>query len=331
MQCAHYSQKALSRYFLHIGMPRTATTFLQRQFFPKLEGVEYIGLPYTQINPAFQRLMFADESVYNPHDLQGELQQIGGDKVLFSNENFVGQSLYWHFGNRTRIAQRLHAAMPQATIILFLRNQPDLLRSAYEIALQDAETKTLSEFVLGQLPQYDLHTYRQKPAVDLFDYAEFNTYHSGERAAGYDFSPLIDLYKQLFPRVEIILFEEFKTNPAAVLQRLTSILEVEISDNLINEMTQTGPINQGVTASQATRLRRLNRWREVLHATAAGRAFYVRAKRRILKQNGGSKLSWTTTEQAYFNELFQPINAQLHARYPEIGLSRYSEAYCLKK
>lgn len=308
-------------------MPRTATTFLQRQFFPQLSEINYFGLPYTQINPAFQRLMYADESLYNPRDIQKELQQIAEEKVLFSNENFIGQSLFWHFGNRTRIAQRLQAAMPDATIILFLRNQPDLLRSAYEIALQESETKSLSEFVRGKLPRYDMQEYRQNPAVNLFDYAEFDTYHAVEHIACYDFLPLIKLYKGLFKQVEVFLFEDFKRKPAHTLKRLTDVLDISVSDDFLQQLAQEKPLNSGINARQAQRLRKLNRWREVLYTSRIGRAFFVRARRGILRRAGGQKLQWSTEEMKSFKDIFGKANVELHGQYPEIGINQYANAY----
>ena len=83
--------------------------------------------------PCVHQMHYADETLYRPARFKEEIEALEGDKILLSNENFIGQSLYWNHGNRTRIATRLHAAMPEATIILFLRNQTDIL----PIALHD--------------------------------------------------------------------------------------------------------------------------------------------------------------------------------------------------
>lgn len=311
-------------------MPRTATTFLQRRFFPQLPGIEYFGLPYTQINPAFNRMLFEDESTYDPEILKKEISALPGDKKLFSNESFVGQSLYWHFGNRTQIAKRLHDAMPDATVILFLRNQPDLIRSLYEIALQDRETATLSDYIQYKVPEYTYQKYLEQPAVDLFEYSEFNTYNATERLHDFDYLPLIKLYKSLFPRVEIFLFEDFKSDRKGVLQRLSEVLEVDVSEDFIDSITHEAPINRGVNARQARKLRRLNRWRDVLYAFKFGRAFYVRAKRRILKKEGGEKIHWSAEEQATLQSVFADCNKRLVEEFPEIGIDRYAKEYLIE-
>ena len=32
--------------FIHIGFPKTASTFLQKNIFPNIEGINYLGKPF---------------------------------------------------------------------------------------------------------------------------------------------------------------------------------------------------------------------------------------------------------------------------------------------
>lgn len=311
-------------------MPRTATTFFQTRFFPQLPDISYYGLPYTQINPAFNRMLFEDESMFQPAVFRNELEGLSGEKILLSNENFVGQSLYLNYSNRTSIAHRLHDAMPGATVILFLRNQSELLKSLYLISLQDRETASLSEFIRFDPPEYTLQQYRLHPKVDLFDYAPFDTYHASEYAAGYRYTPLLELYTQLFPRVEIFLYEDFRKNPESVFRRLETVFETTIPDDVRNTLVTSPAINQGVNARQAEQLRRLNRWYHVLWNSRAGRAFFVRARRRILKNSGaGDPVNWKKEELEKLKLLFAADNKLLQERYPHIGLDKYAREYFL--
>lgn len=312
-------------------MPRTATTFFQTQLFPHLPGIDYYGLPYTQINPAFNRMLFEDESTFDQKSFNDEIHSLPGERVLLSNENFVGQSLFWHFGNRTRIADRLHAAMPEATIILFLRNQPDLLKSLYLIALQDTEHASIQEYLRRNLPEYSLDTYRSHPRTDLFDYAPFDTYHTNEQPDRYQFLPLVDLYKKCFPKVHVLLYEDFQLAPEKAIRQLCEIMEVSMDDAEIRSIARQPAVNSGTGARQAAQLRALNRWYNVLKASKAGRAFYVRAKRHILRlAKSDQPLRWTSEEMAYFKNLFSAENAELHTRYPEIGLHNHSNKYMIE-
>lgn len=312
-------------------MPRTATTFFQTQLFPHLSGIEYYGLPYTQINPAFNRMLFEDESTFDQQAFTDEINALPGDRILLSNENFVGQSLFWHFGNRTRIAERLHAAMPEATVILFLRNQPDLLKSLYLIALQDTEHRPLSEYLRTHRPGYTLDEYRRHPKVDLFDYAPFDTYHACEQPGGYQYLPLVDLYKKRFPEVVVLLYEDFQSHPEKVIRQLCGVMDVRLPDEEIRAIAQSPALNSGTDAGQTARLRSLNRWYNVLNASKAGRAFYVRAKRWILqKTKSPNPVQWTPAEMEYLKSRFSSENAALAEKFPEIGLGNHPEKYFIK-
>lgn len=50
---------------IHIGMHKTATTFLQTEVFPRLEGFHYVGPPVAMrgllTRPAGKRLLISDE------------------------------------------------------------------------------------------------------------------------------------------------------------------------------------------------------------------------------------------------------------------------------
>lgn len=276
-------------------------------------------------------MLFEDESTFDSVAFEKEVRGLPGDNVLLSNENFVGQSLYWNYGNRSRIADRLKAALPNATIILFLRNQPDMLRSLYEISLQDKETAWLSDFVHFTKPEYDLETYRNQPAVDLFEYAPLDTYHAREHALLYHYSPLIDIYKSRFSKVEILLFEDFVKQPEIILRRLIELFEIPQPDALIANLISLPPVNQGVNQQQAIRLQRLNRWYHVLYQTSVGRAFYVRAKRRILRnKKSGESIKWTPDQFEKLREIYAEDNRLIHEKYPEIGLDNYGKKYFLE-
>lgn len=277
-------------------------------------------------------MLFEDESTYDPQRFKSEIENLPGNRILLSNENFVGQSLFWHFGNRTRIAKRLQEAMPQATIILFLRNQADLIRSLYLISLQDKETASLCDYVKNTPKAYPLSAYYSTPKVDLFGYTHFNTYQPHEQLYGYDYLPLIDLYKELFSDVRIFLYEDFVAQPNAILQGLSDIFEVELSAEVKQRILKTPSINRGTGQRQANWLRTLNKWHPVLSSSRAGNAVYVRLKRYIIEKMSSNKpVSWNAEQLKLLHEHYSTCNHNIDQRYPEIGLSRHSDSYFLGK
>lgn len=120
--------------YLHVGLQKTASTFLQNKLFPNVSGISYVGRPYTQESDAFNSLQYADDALYSSDALAKELklikQNIGNTPLLISDELFSGY-LFYGMINRCIIASRLGEIIPEAEVILFLRGQADLIDSLY--------------------------------------------------------------------------------------------------------------------------------------------------------------------------------------------------------
>ena len=80
-----------------------------------MDDYHYYGIPYTNYNQAFQKMMYMDNSIYNEADFMEEINRLEGENIILSNENFIGRSLFYHHSNRSKIARRLQKAMPDAT------------------------------------------------------------------------------------------------------------------------------------------------------------------------------------------------------------------------
>lgn len=99
-----------TKVFIHIGMHKTGTTFLQEEIFSKIPNINY----------------------QNKVDLTTEVQE---EKInLFSDENLDGGSyrLFSSVKTRNIILKNVHKLFPEAKIILCIRNQDKWLKSAYK-------------------------------------------------------------------------------------------------------------------------------------------------------------------------------------------------------
>jgi hypothetical protein len=99
-----------TKVFIHVGLHKTGTTFLQNEVFPKIPNINY------------QRHV----------DLTTKVEQ--GELNLFSDENLDGGS-YRLFSNpkdRYTIAYNLRQMFPTAKIIISIRNTDSWLISAYK-------------------------------------------------------------------------------------------------------------------------------------------------------------------------------------------------------
>jgi hypothetical protein len=293
-------------------MPRTATTFLQRNIFTKLNDISLVSLPYSHFGTPFQQIQYQDDSLYNYQEVKKQIADLyKKNKVLISNENFTGQSLFWYNGNRTRNAQRLKEIFPQATIILTLRNQIDLLRSIYEIYIQWKETKTLDDFILTNEEQFDLTDYFKQSNQNL-KAVRYPITESHEHIEGYDYLPLIELYQSLFPKVHILFYEDFITNKEKFITGLEHALSTKFNDEIINTFYHQPKINSGLDVAQINKLRKLNKWSAFAENNKWFAAYYYRKKRAIInKKSTGKKIDFSADKKQELIDFYTNKNKQL--------------------
>ena len=55
----------IKKKFIHVGLHKTATTYLQNYIFNNIENFELVTRPYTQHNKAFNMMQYADDTMYN--------------------------------------------------------------------------------------------------------------------------------------------------------------------------------------------------------------------------------------------------------------------------
>lgn len=114
---------------VHIGYHKTATTWFQNELFPLSASHEFVPRKVTQ--DAF----LAPSGMHFDADAARAVLGIAdrARPVLLSEENLSG---YLHNGGlhglvAPEMARRIHAALPQAQIVIFVRNQFDILRASY--------------------------------------------------------------------------------------------------------------------------------------------------------------------------------------------------------
>ncbi len=311
-------------------MPRTGTTFLQRKVFPNIEGFHYYGIPYTHYAEAFHKMIYMDDSLYNEEEFINEINQLEGENIVLSNENFIGQSLFYHHSNRSRIAHRLLKAMPNATIILYLRNQIDLLKSLYLITVAWKESKSLDEFVWTKRNTYTINDYQNGKLNYGENDSYYSTFNSYEHLDGYIYNSLIKLYKELFPKVEIILYENFITHPEKVQLRLEGILNTSFNETVTTSFKNKVKLNQGVNKRQAAWLSKINKWQDVVEDSNFNSRALNKLKRWVKNNlNSDQKLEFSSEKRKVIVDFYRPYNQQLANDFPELGLENYANDYLL--
>jgi Sulfotransferase family len=129
----------------HVGFRKTGTSTLQHHFFPALEGWAYVGPGierYSELNELISDALWTDESDYDDAPLRRFLDdaRTGHDRLVLSVERIST----FHRGGR--VALRLHALAPDAKVLICVRNQKTMLRSAYSQHVKLGGTSRFSDW-----------------------------------------------------------------------------------------------------------------------------------------------------------------------------------------
>lgn len=300
----------VARTIIHIGMPRCASTFFQREVFSKLVGFTFYGVETTYYSNAFQRLLYQDESEWNLEEARAFVDALPGPNRIFSNELFNGQTAFMNAGNRSRTAQRLKVLFPEAEILLFLRNQVSLLESLYAIAVYGGYYGSPEDFV--KIPG---------------DQLNYNTYEQGEHLEPFRYSALLETYRNSFPKLHTVVFEDFTSDNSGFLEKLLTALGTET----VGEIDLNARHNKSLSRRQLVLFSALNRWKPLIDRGTFGRWLFGVKKRFIEHRIGGSKRFGFEEElRKKIADYYREDNAGLLEIAPELDAEgNFSKHYSL--
>ncbi len=220
--------------YLHVGLPKTGTTALQHNVFPRLPATRYVGKPTG--DPIIRAVTELGDDAWRS-ELAATFCRVartfGGEeeRVLVSEEELSVGSLHG-LADRDTIARRLHLLFPRARVLVVVRNQLTLLGSlyGYAMALPGTPHVPFNEW-LARL--------RTNPS-------------SGKGLHLFDYEKLVDVYAGLFgsEAVEVLLYEDLVADHRAFAGRVAQILGVGELDTaqLPNDRVNTRPTLRTVRA-----------------------------------------------------------------------------------
>jgi len=244
----------MSRQIIHIGIHKTSSTFFQENIFPNVVGFNLLTRPYTQHNHFFNKIQYQDDTLFDIDAVKNYLKNQGYSKqnLILSDESLSGKPLGYSYINRSMIAKRLKKLWPNATIIIFLRDQKDIIKSHYSSYIKmPFGVKTFEDFLWipskNDMKKND-NTYDQKSL-----YYNSNDFYL--HADNFKYSELIKLYKELFSDVKVFLYEDFKKNQQFFLKKIKNELNIEVDHSKI---ILKNKVNKSLTFKDLMRRRKLN-------------------------------------------------------------------------
>ncbi len=298
----------MSKLFLHAGYHKTGTTFLQKQVFSKIAGLNYLGRSWKndELNRFFKDFAFTSDVDFNATEESSRFEDICNRYFQRSGLNPSLPALVSHeslmtgpewFGSEVMSrAIRLKDTFPEARMIIGIRNQADFIDSNYR--------------------QY----------VILGGKLTFDRFLNQSMAASYGLLPrleydkVIQRYSDLFgpENIHVYLLEDLKENSADVVAKLLSFMG--ISEPVTPAIRDT---NKGISRFSINSIRLINklmlddfseqyyRWvNQDVSRTESLRWRLVRLLKR-LEKNGRPGHFVTENHRAQIKERFRSSNERL--------------------
>ena len=241
--------------YLHIGYPKTATTLLQMHFYPKLDGIHYLGIRYEEAKrfyfpeQAVEALVLAnrDKTTAIGAEVSKRLyEDLGELPGLLSLEKIIGSFFTprrsgtdgWVWTSPEAAADAIrYLFLPNlfdVKVIITLRKQTDALPSKYAQSFTSAYSK---------IPELETFT--------KFIKSVCSDVNSPVRR-GYDFERVILPFEKVFGRKNLLIlpYERFGENPERFCRSLTEFMGIKHNPDLVptnrreNVREGTGPGKQ---------------------------------------------------------------------------------------
>ena len=241
-------------FFVHIGAPRTGTSFLRKHIFPNIEGVYFKDKLSTEtsgtttLNSFFSQVAHLGEG----DELSQErsrliLPETNAPKILISEEHLIW-SVYHMMGNIGSRALFLKEVCPNAKIILTIRKQADYFVSIFKY-FRTLESRHLHRQMYSL--KHMLNIERKVTAINIFtkwslpvgfelawrykSYSIAEHYFQRHRrhfiAADFSWHQLYKIYAQLFGEDNIIVLphELLRKSPDRLVELLAGFMDASIN------------------------------------------------------------------------------------------------------
>lgn len=229
----------MSKLLLHIGYPKTGSTWLQ-QFLFNNEDAGFVA-PWRKdevrknlISPHAFDFRAADvREVFNKSRERCGTQSC----PVVSKERLAGCPFYGGYDSR-ELADRLIQVFPGASVLIVIREQKNMIRSVYNHYVKRGGASTLSEFAFPlsgpHMPQFDFR---------FFEYDRLIEYYFG-------------LYGR--DRVFVLPYELFQSEPTEYVRQIADYCRIEISDSVIQTLPYVIVANSSLSACSVSIKRALN-------------------------------------------------------------------------
>jgi len=233
---------------IHVGYHKTGSTWFQKRLYATVTSHRYV--PRREVQEVF---LMPSALAFDPARARARLAPEAPDRpVLLCEEELSGNphSAGMRGSLSKDVAERLHATLPEALVVIFIRNQVDMAATLYGHYVREGGTHGPRRYLCPERWRNDVRRHPFKYPLFSLDFL--------------DYRGLIGHYRALFghDRVLVFAFEQFRADPRAFIGDYAHALGLLPGPGPIDY----GPINTGLRRNVMTVARLLNRltYRSVL-------------------------------------------------------------------
>ena len=218
-----------AQYIFHIGMPKTATSYLQKNFYPNL-NLHYLGKHYDSKSRdrEFAKIfaeLFAMQPFGDREKIYNRIKEMmpNSGKILYSNELMSGTSRI-NFLNAYQISLHLKECFNNPKIIFVIRRQDSFIESIYRQAIRGGYSGSIKSFINYKRGKYHRSSPGKGGWMDIYSL---------------DYLSWIEHYRNLFGEENILIlpYERLKAEKEAFLKDITDFIGVEYIEPKKSEQT----------------------------------------------------------------------------------------------
>jgi hypothetical protein len=188
----------MKKSIVHIGYHKTATSWFQKRYYPFVKNYAFVPRKVAQ-----DTFLGASAFKFNPGEALGQLAGYASNEgIILCEEELSGNvhsgGMYGCFSKE--VACRIRETLPEARIVIFIRNQVDMVTALYRHYIREGGTFGPQRYFFPERSRKDVARHPFKYPLFSFDHLEF--------------LGLIRHYKQLFgpENVHVFAYEEFQRN-----------------------------------------------------------------------------------------------------------------------
>ena len=215
--------------YIHLGFPKTASTYLQSNIFPHMKGAIYLGKPFgNTISMLEKKILKLNETQYEQEkkDLINSLEKIfnkSNNKYILSHEGFLRCTRYNELDNpiSNNIFQTLKrldeifSNYCEVNFIIVLRKYDKMLRSYF------------TQFHRGFKFEYNEYNFLKDLRENKTEKNILKNFYYGE---------IINFIEKLKINYKVLIYEDLKNNPKVYHQELFNFIGINIDykDQIFN-------------------------------------------------------------------------------------------------